>query len=72
MHDQIIGSCSICGGPVQCPLVYWSIVPPVPTCGQCGAVAASHGPVIEMRPARYQTVTTTGTGNIPIKVNDGS
>ncbi len=59
MNDQTIGTCSICGGPVTVPTVFWSIVPPSPTCAQCGAVA-SHGPVIPMRAApRYRTSTGT-------------
>lgn len=46
-----IGTCSICGGPVQLPAIWHGVVPPQPTCGGCGAVAASYGPVVPMRPA---------------------
>lgn len=45
---MIIGTCSHCGGPVQTPDVWGGILPPTPTCTQCGAVAANHGPVIPM------------------------
>lgn len=58
----VVGTCSICGGRVTVPLVFWSVVPPVPTCESCGAVEASHGPVIPMQPARQQPLTGTGTG----------
>lgn len=46
-----IGTCSLCGGPVQVHAVWMSIVPEVPTCAECGATASSHGPVIDMKPA---------------------
>jgi hypothetical protein len=53
-----IGTCSICGGPVQVPTHWAATIPPVPTCAHCGATKQdAHGPVIKMRPAR-QTVTT--------------
>lgn len=62
MSVSIIGTCSICGGRVTVPTFFHSVVPPTPTCESCGAVAASHGPVIPMRPAPrrlYGTGTTT-------------
>lgn len=49
MNYQTLGTCSICGGPVTVPTVFGSIIPPTPTCMQCGAVAAAHGPIIPMR-----------------------
>jgi len=49
---QTVGTCSICGGAVQLPLAWWSVVPPVPTCSRCGAVQRqAYGPVIDMQPA---------------------
>ena len=33
----VVGKCSICGGQVVVPTVYWSVVPPIPTCSNCGA-----------------------------------
>ncbi len=48
---RTIGTCSVCGGRVTVPDMWGGVVPPSPTCEQCGAVAASHGPVIPMRPA---------------------
>lgn len=48
--DSVVGSCSLCGGPVTIPTVWMAVIPPVPRCAHCGAVAASHGPVIPMRP----------------------
>lgn len=61
MMSQVVGTCSICGGAVMMPLTWMSTIPPVPTCGGCGAVAAAHGPVIPMRKLDYQVVTSTGT-----------
>jgi hypothetical protein len=48
---------------VVCPLAYLSIVPPTPTCEACGAVAADHGPVIDMVPAprRAREATTSNS-----------
>lgn len=46
---QIVGTCSMCGGPVVLPMVWHSVVPPVPTCMDCGAIKKrSHGPTIDM------------------------
>lgn len=59
MMVQVVGTCSLCGGAVAVPAMWMSIIPPVPTCGSCGAVAAAHGPVIPMRRNEYST--TTGT-----------
>jgi hypothetical protein len=56
---SIIGSCSLCGGPVLVHDNWFSITPDVPTCGNCGAVKAdTHGPVIPMAPAP-KVITTT-------------
>ena len=53
MNMQTIGTCSLCGGPVQLPLAWWGTVAPVPSCSTCGAVPANpHGPVIQMEPKR--------------------
>jgi hypothetical protein len=59
MNKQTIGHCSICGGQVTVPSVWYGVVPPVPSCESCGAVART-GPRIEMQP-RAKTVTTNGT-----------
>jgi len=64
--NYTIGTCSLCGGPVKIARVYMSVIPPTPTCVQCGAVsAAPHGPVIPMRPAApvltFVRVDTTET-----------
>lgn len=54
-----VGTCSICGGPVSVPSVWYGVTPPVPTCEHCGAVRQdSYGPVIPMKPAPR---TWTGT-----------
>ena len=43
-----IGTCSLCGGPVCLPTNWNCVIPAVPTCQRCGAVEATHGPVIPM------------------------
>lgn len=66
MYDKVVlGTCSLCGGPVCVPAVWSSIIPPTPTCSRCGAVKAdAYGEVIKMRPARPVVIKTTGTTNI--------
>lgn len=50
---MIVGTCGICGGPVECPDTFLSIYPPTPTCRHCGAVPKqAFGPVIDMEPRR--------------------
>lgn len=79
-NETIIGTCSLCGGPVVIPTIYGSINPPVPTCKQCGAFKKErYGPVIEMeKPKDIQqggstpktlcpSVGTWGLGGIPKK-----
>lgn len=51
-NQQVIGTCSLCGGSVCVPAIHWSVVPPTPTCSVCGAVAAPRGPVIDMVPRK--------------------
>jgi len=48
----IHGICGLCGGRVTTPSVWFGTVPPVPTCESCGAMVASHGPVLPMEPRR--------------------
>ena len=52
MNVKIVGKCGICGGRVTVPAVWWSVVPPVPTCESCGAVMddTAHLPTLPMRP----------------------
>lgn len=47
--NKVIGSCSLCGGPVVAPDVWYGINLPTPTCVQCGAKARPSGPVIPMQ-----------------------
>ncbi len=59
---MIIGTCSICGGPVTVPAAWSGIIQPPPTCQSCGAVSAHHGQIIEMRPVapvKYGYSTTS-------------
>ncbi len=46
--NRVIGSCSLCGGSVSIPTMWWSVEPPVPTCDSCYARAQPQGPVIPM------------------------
>lgn len=50
MTGNVIGACSICGGSVTVPKAWMSVIPPVPECQRCHAIARSPGPVIEMKP----------------------
>jgi len=60
MNDLTIGTCSICGGAVTLPTIFWSVVPPVPSCSRCGATKRQpHGPVIDMEPVRWGTTADT-------------
>lgn len=53
MSFTIIGSCSICGGSVVVPTIWFGIYPPVPKCQDCGATKKeSAGPVIPMEPSK--------------------
>ena len=57
--NKTIGTCSICGGRVTVPHIWGGAIPPTPTCESCGAMAASHGPVIEMqRPTKTDAART--------------
>jgi len=58
--NSIIGTCSICGGPVSVPSIWHGIHPPQPTCERCGAIAAQHGPIIPMQP---NSIRITYSGN---------
>jgi hypothetical protein len=61
MSKKTIGSCGICGGAVTVPDPWWGVVPPTPTCEECGAEAAPPGPVIPMRPRRRRALWVGGT-----------
>jgi len=65
MSETTIGTCSICGGRVSVPTAWMAIIPPTPTCRSCGAVAASHGPIVPMRPAPRMETTATSRLTFP-------
>ena len=48
--NNVLGTCSICGGAVTLPAVWFGVVSPVPTCSRCGATAKKHTHVIDMQP----------------------
>lgn len=48
--DKVIGTCSICGGPVTVTNPWMGLFPPIPHCNSCGAVPKQpHGPTIDMK-----------------------
>ena len=51
-NRQVVGTCGNCGGAVTLPIFYMSVIPPVPTCEECGATVRPHGPVLPMNPPR--------------------
>jgi hypothetical protein len=61
MSYQIVGKCSLCGGRVILPTIWWGVVPPRATCEKCGAVEdQDHNlPVIPMK--RLTTTYTSKT-----------
>lgn len=69
---MIIGTCSLCGGPVESPDAWLGTLPAPATCKNCGAVRPQHGPVIEMhRPEKGGVVkdsvpTTPGSTGDPL------
>jgi hypothetical protein len=49
--DDVLGTCSVCGGAVTTPRHWGGVTPPIPTCRKCGATKKRpHGHVIEMEP----------------------
>lgn len=58
-NKTVIGKCSNCGGNVSVPTVWYSVVPPVPTCEKCGATPTDTLPIIQMQPPQW----------IPVKEN---
>lgn len=53
MNKQTLGTCGNCGGAVTVDTIFWSVVPPTPSCEGCGATPIqAHGPVIPMNPPR--------------------
>lgn len=68
MNTTTIGTYSICGGAVVVPAVWHGVVPPVPKCSRCGAVACEdHGPVIPMKKADVH-VDRIWSGSVPDKI----
>lgn len=51
---RVVGRCSLCGGIVSVPLVFWSVTLPVPQCETCGAYAdqTQNLPVVPMTPRK--------------------
>ena len=49
--NKTIGTCSLCGGQVTLPTIWYGVTPPTATCSKCGATEAKNLPIITMRPA---------------------
>lgn len=66
MFDKVtVGTCGVCGGPVQVPSAWWGVVPPQKQCSQCGAVAVeNYGPVLPMQPLPNAMVDTKTSTNM--------
>ena len=64
MMDSILGACSICGGDVVVPGIWYGVMPPTPTCSSCGAMKAR--PVVSMDPPR-QIYVSTGTSSAGVE-----
>jgi len=56
-NEQIVGTCGACSGPMVLPIAWWGVIPPVPTCKECGATARQdYGPVMPVDPpAKWST-----------------
>lgn len=56
--NNVIGTCSLCQGPVAVPRLWYGIYPPIPHCLSCGAIVKNphYGPVIDMKPVDRNTV----------------
>lgn len=69
---QIIGTCSICGGPVCVPTVWGSICQPIPQCFRCSAIKNdNYGPIIDMKPVQQcVSVWTTTTSSTEYILNE--
>ena len=68
MNEQIIGTCSLCRGPVVLPLVAWVTVWLGPRCKSCGAIPAQvYGPEIPMQ----QPIEPASGGREAIKLPEG-
>lgn len=67
---KVLGRCSLCGGSVTVPVIWYGIVPPDPTCESCNATAAL-GPVIPMSHGpKVQTVISTAVPKDEIWLTD--
>ena len=54
MSYTIVGKCSLCGGRVTLPNVWFGVYPPEPQCQKCGATHHKEDtmPVLKMRPVK--------------------
>lgn len=51
-----VGTCGLCGGPVQVPETWGGSMPPTKRCAYCGATAKPNfGPVLPMQPRPQRT-----------------
>lgn len=64
---MILGTCSLCRGPVEVPNTWYGVQPPTPKCRKCGAVPQEpYGPIIPMaQPFATQPQPDTSAPSIP-------
>jgi len=68
MGDITVGTCSCCGGRVTVPDNWLSVIPPVPTCKQCGATPEQpHGAVIPMKAPEKDPKLREGLSHIGLQ-----
>jgi hypothetical protein len=75
-NERTVGKCSICGGLVTVPIIFYSTVPPAPTCQQCGASMDINEnlPIVPMKRNKWQKWVHRGNrvdeGSIYKKISD--
>lgn len=52
LNDRVVGKCGNCGGTVTVPSTFHSVLPPVPSCVQCGSTVKEQDnlPKLPMNP----------------------
>jgi hypothetical protein len=69
IHDKtVVGICSRCGGDVTLPTIWHGVVPPVPTCEECGAMAnlRPNLPIIPTKPAKWKERRWTNSEDLEL------
>jgi hypothetical protein len=67
---SVVGTCSLCSGPVTVHCPWHSIMPDSPQCERCGAIKKEkrdYGPTIPMTPRTYTTAESSVTTKLFIQ-----